>query len=347
MTTGIQCPIPDSGKSELVQLSHGEGGRLMRELLDRHVLPPLMNDILAQSGDAAVLPAVEGRIVMTTDSYVVSPLTFPGGDIGTLAVFGTCNDLAVAGARPKWISLGLIVEEGFSLSELDAILASLARAADQAGVQVVTGDTKVVPRGTADGLFINTTGVGELCFAVPGPSRLQVGDAILVSGPIGSHGVAVLSARERLDFDPCPQSDCGLLFPAVDALRSAGVPVRAMRDATRGGLSAVLHEWTDACGHSILLEGERIPVSSEVNGVCELLGLEPLHIACEGTMAVAVPADCCPRALAVLGRIPISRSAVQVGAVAARQASPVVIRRSLGQLVPVDEPLGAPLPRIC
>lgn len=345
--TGMQCPNPATGDNERIQLAHGEGGRLMRNLLRQAILPPFANEFLEPGGDAAVLPPLAGPLVFTTDSYVVTPLVFPGGDIGSLSVYGTVNDLAVAGARPRWISLGMIIEEGFPVTLLRQILDSIERASEGAEVTVVTGDTKVVPRGAVDGLFLNTAGVGERIFDMPGPSRLQSGDALLVSGPLGRHGVAVLAAREQLDFDPPPRSDSAPLFPAVERLRSAGIPVKALRDATRGGLSAVLHEWSECCGRSMQIEADLLPVTLDVQGAAELLGLDPLHIACEGTMAIAVESSEADRALEVLRQVAVGRSAARIGMVTDAQIAPVVIRRALGQLVPLDEPWGSPLPRIC
>ncbi|MDA1052156.1 MAG: hydrogenase expression/formation protein HypE [Planctomycetota bacterium] len=340
------CPLPDDGRDDQIALAHGEGGRLTRRLL-RDMLQPLQNDFLAGLPDGATLPAVPGRLVFTTDSYVVTPRSFPGGDIGSLSVFGTANDLAVSGARPRWLSLGLILEEGFSTRELARIIASIARAGEVADVQIVTGDTKVVPRGAADGLFINTAGIGELVFPTPGPSSLDEGDRLLVSGPIGQHGLAVLTAREALGLDPAPTSDSAALWPAVEALHDAGIRVKSMRDATRGGVAAVLHEWADACGKTLVLEADAIPVSSTVRGACELLGLDPLHVACEGTMVVAVASEEVAEALRVLRQVAVSSAAAEIGGVVERRVAPVAVRRSLGQLVPLDEPSGAPLPRIC
>ena len=340
------CPLPDDAHGERIALAHGEGARLARRLLG-DMLQPLQNEFLASLPDGATLPTFHGQLVFTTDSYVVTPRSFPGGDIGSLSVFGTANDLAVSGARPRWLSLGLIIEEGFQMRELAEIIASVARAGEATGVQIVTGDTKVVPCGAADGLFINTAGIGELVFPTPGPSSLEEGDRLVVTGPIAQHGLAVLTAREELGLDPAPESDSASLWAAVDALRDAAIEVKAMRDATRGGVSAVLHEWADACGKTLVLEGDTVPVSSAVRGACELLGLDPLHVACEGTMVVAVPAQSVENALRVLRRVAVSSRAVEVGSVAERRVAPVAVRRSLGQLIPLDEPSGAPLPRIC
>ncbi len=340
------CPLPDDRSSEQISLAHGEGGRLTRRLL-RELLAPLQNEHLASWPDGATLIADSNRLVFTTDSYVVTPLFFPGGDIGSLAVFGTVNDLAVSGARPRWLSLGLIIEEGFSIQQLAEIIASIARAARVAEVQIVTGDTKVVPRGAADRLFLNSSGIGELVFPLPGPSSLTAGDRLLITGPIGQHGLAVMIAREGLGLEPSPTSDSASLWPAVDALRGAGIQVKALRDATRGGVAAVLHEWADACGQTLTLDAETIPISATVRGACELLGLEPWHVACEGTMVVAVPAEQVTPALRVLRQVAVSHAAVEIGSVVERLVAPVAIRRALGQLVPLDEPSGAPLPRIC
>ncbi|MEX2092568.1 MAG: hydrogenase expression/formation protein HypE [Pirellulales bacterium] len=342
------CPASVATDIERIALAHGEGGRLMRKLLNERILPALNGGGLPAEGDAAVLPVIDGEVVFTTDSFVVSPLFFPGGDIGRLCVFGTVNDLLMSGAEPLWISLSLILEEGLELRTLDAVLASIAVAALEAGVIVVTGDTKVVPRGAVDGLFINTAGIGRM---VPprwaGAAALQCGDEILVSGPIGRHGMAVMTAREQLDVRPCPQSDCGSLAPAVAALRRAAVPVVALRDATRGGVAAVLHEWAASSGCGLAIAEPRIPVTPEVRGVCELLGMDPLHVANEGTMVVAVREGFGRAALAALWSTPESAHAAIIGSVQQPGIAPVVVERGLGRYVPLDEPSGAPLPRIC
>ncbi|MEQ8789630.1 MAG: hydrogenase expression/formation protein HypE [Pirellulaceae bacterium] len=346
--SGTSCPLPDAGDDARVTLAHGEGGRLMRRLIQQRIVPVLDSGPLAALGDAARLGRLSGRLALSTDSFVVSPLFFPGGDIGKLAVYGTVNDLAVAGARPKWISLAMILEEGLPLTTLDRVLASIAAAAELAAVQVVTGDTKVVPRGAADGMFLTTTGVGEIVEPPPpGPAELEDGDALIVSGPIGRHGVAILSAREQLGFDPPPKSDCASLAPSVEALRSAGAPIRAMRDATRGGVAAVLHEWAEASGRTLSIDESRVPLTDDVRGACELLGLDPLHVANEGTMLVAVAGDAADAALAALHGTPVSNSAALIGRVRRRSLAPVLVRRGLGRDLPLDEPAGAPMPRIC
>jgi hydrogenase expression/formation protein HypE len=336
------CPVPDVGPAERITLAHGEGGRWMRRLIGETIRPLLGNAYLDAMGDAASLPLAElssGQIAMTTDSFVVAPLFFPGGDIGKLAVYGTVNDLAVAGARPRWLSLAMIIEEGLPLATLQRVLASIAAGANQTGVAIITGDTKVVPRGAADGLFLTTTGIGELILpAPPGPTALEVGDALLVSGPIGRHGMAVMCARENLGFEPPPTSDCAPLYESVAALRAAQVPVRAVRDATRGGVAAVLHEWAASCGLTLAIDEARVPVDDDVRGVCELLGLDPIHVANEGTMVIAVPAADVEAALAALRAVPVSAAAALIGHVE---------KRGWGRKIPLDEPAGAPLPRIC
>ena len=329
-------------------LAHGEGGRLMRQLIHRQIVPLIDNEFLRLAGDAAILPAVRGPLALTTDSFVVSPLFFPGGDIGSLAVYGTVNDLAVSGARPLWITLALILEEGLKLDVLERVMTSIATAAKRVGVLVVTGDTKVVPRGAADQLFINTTGVGEITVPPPaGPLTLEVGDELIVTGPIGRHGIAVMTAREGIEFDPAPRSDSAPLVDAVFALQQSAVPVRALRDATRGGLGAVLHEWAEASGKTLAIEERSLPVLPEVRGVCELLGLDPIHVANEGTMVVAVPPGQADRAINVLRRVSETSQSICIGRVASRGLAAVVVGRGAGQMIPLDEPVGAPLPRIC
>lgn len=343
------CPLPArDDASSRVTLAHGEGGRAARRLIRERILSRFDAPELAELGDAAVLPPLGGRPVLTTDAFVVSPLFFPGGDIGRLAVFGTVNDLAVAGALPRWLSCSLILEEGLPVDVLDRVLDSAAAAAREAGVAIVTGDTKVVPRGAADGLFVQTAGLGEAVDPLPrGPKALRPGDRLLVTGPIGRHGAAVMCAREELGLDPPPRSDCAPLTPAVDALRAAGLVPRALRDATRGGVAAVLHEWAEASGLSLTLDERAIPVGPDVRGVCELLGLDPLFLANEGTMVVAVDAAEVERALAALRGTAVAQGAAVVGEVAPRRVAPVCVRRALGRDVPLDEPAGAPLPRIC
>jgi hydrogenase expression/formation protein HypE len=344
----LSCPVSAPTAGDRVLLAHGEGGRLMRQLIQRQIVPAVENEYLRLAGDAAALPALRGPLAMTTDSFVVSPLFFPGGDIGSLAVYGTINDLAMAGARPRWISLAFILEEGLEFEVLGRVLSSIAAAARRVGVLVVTGDTKVVPRGAADKLFVNTTGIGEFeTAAPPGPHSIDVGDELIVSGPIGRHGMAVMAAREGIAFDPPPQSDSAPLIDAVRALHTAGIPVRAMRDATRGGVGAVLHEWAEASGNTLTVDERRLPVLPAVRGACELLGLDPIHVANEGTMLVAVPAGAAQDAVRALRAVAESSESAIIGRVEAAGLAPVVMLRGWGQQIPLDEPAGSPLPRIC
>jgi hydrogenase expression/formation protein HypE len=346
MTWQPQCPAGPTERARVL-LAHGEGAGLSRQLIRQRILSRLGNSLLDPLGDAALLPPLAGRPVLTTDSFVVTPLFFPGGDIGRLAVLGTVNDLAVSGARPRWLSLALILEEGLPFDTLDRILDSIATAARETGVLVATGDTKVVPYGAADQIFITTTGLGELFEpAPPGPAAIVPGDELIVSGPVGRHGIAVLAAREQLGLDPPPISDCANLIPAVQGLRAAQVPVRALRDATRGGVAAVLHEWSAACGATLEIVESQVPVSDDVRGACELLGLDPLTIACEGTMVLAVPAGSGPAAIAALQDFPTTSQAVVIGEVTGFAGFPVGIRRLMGRLQPLDAPSGLLLPRI-
>jgi hydrogenase expression/formation protein HypE len=339
--------MPASIDAERITLAYGEGGRLSRQFVQERILPRFQNAALGALGDAATLPSTP-QWAFTTDSYTVTPLIFPGGDIGTLAVFGAVNDLAVSGAVPRWLSLALMIEEGLPWSVLDRVLDSIQTAAASVNVSVVTGDTKVVPRGSVDKLFITTSGLGEFGPAPPaGPATLEVDDVLIVSGPIGQHGAAVLCARDELDFNPAPVSDCGSLAGPLLALQHAGLTPRAMRDATRGGVAAVLHEWAAACGLGLDVDEHALPVSAAVRAVCELLGLDPLFLACEGSFVAALPRGQVAAVLDVLQQHAITRSATVIGRVAKSRVVPVCVRRAAGMLVPLDEPAGSPLPRIC
>lgn len=347
-TGHFDCGIPRDGDNERISLSYGEGGALSRRLIRNRILSRFDNPHLRSLNDAAILDAAAGPIAFTTDSYTVSPLFFPGGDIGLLAVFGTVNDLAVSNALPRWLSLSLIIEEGLAWSTLDRVLDSIQSAAREVVVRIVTGDTKVVPRGAVDGLFINTAGIGELISpSPPGPQSLTSGDALIVSGPIGRHGAAILCAREGFEIDPPPSSDCAPLIDPIAALRQAGLTPRAMRDATRGGLAAVLFEWAEACGCSITIDESRIPVTNDVKAVCELLGLESWRLANEGTFVVATPTDQVDATLQVMRRFEITRDAAVIGQVKPRNRVVVSLIRASGREVPLNETAGAPLPRIC
>lgn len=353
----FSCPSPTSGNINQITLAHGEGGRLSRRLIREHVLSRLGNNTLDRLEDAASLTLsaafssgseASGSLAFTTDGYTVSPLFFPGGDIGRLAVFGTVNDLAVTGARPLWLSLAMILEEGLPLSVLDRVLDSIRDAATIAQVQIVTGDTKVVPRGAADQLYITTTGIGiRMPLAPTGAASLQPGDEIIVSGPIGHHGAAILCSRETFEFDPPPQSDCASVIEPLMALLGAGLPPRAVRDATRGGVAAVLYEWAEASRNSCVVVEEQIPIAASVRAVCELLGLDAIHMANEGTFVLATPPQITKQTLNVLRQFETSKFATVIGRIGPARRSPVSILRVSGREVSIEEPAGAPLPRIC
>ena len=343
----IVCPRP-RGTGDRILLAHGEGARLTRRLIRDVLLDAFDNEFLRPMADAAVLPSVDGRVVMTTDSYVVSPLFFPGGDIGKLAVYGTVNDLAVCGADPLYMSLGLIIEEGLPLETLRRVVVSIRDAARACRVQVVTGDTKVVPRGAADGLFVNTTGIGRQRPGVDlGSHRVRPGDRVLINGTLGDHGIAILSAREALNFESNLQSDTAPLHELIGLLFDAGSDIHFVRDATRGGVSAVSHEVAEAAGVSIVLDESSLPLSDPVRGACEILGLDPLYVANEGKLLAIVAPEDAGRALGCMRQHTLGVAAAIIGEVALQSAPQVLVRGPLGSLRVLDEPSGAPLPRIC
>ena len=292
-------PLPAAG--DRILLAHGEGARLTRRLIREEILTAFDNPFLRPLTDAALLPAVEGRLVMTTDGSVVSPLFFPGGDIGMLAVCSAVNDLAVSGAEPLYLSLGLIIEEGLPVETLRRVLRSAAATARRCGVFVVTGDTKVVPRGAADQLFLHTAGVGRLRPGVDlGPHRVRQGDRVLINGTVGDHGMALLAAREGLDAGEGLASDVAPLHELCQALLECGADVHFLRDPTRGGVSAVLHELAEAANVSLVVEETAVPLSPGVRGACELFGLDPLYVANEGKLVAVVAERMADRALACL-----------------------------------------------
>ena len=332
-----------------ILLAHGSGGLLTHELIREVFLRRFANPMLAALDDAAALPALPpGRLALTTDSYVVQPLFFPGGDIGKLAVCGTVNDLAVTGATPLYLTCGFILEEGLPLETLERVVDSMAAMAREAGVQIVTGDTKVVERGAADGLFINTAGVGVIPPGMElGPAWLRPGDVLLVNGPVGDHGTAVMLAREGLNFRTDLQSDCAPLNDLIAALLEVTPgAVRCMRDATRGGLATVLCEWAES-GAGIEIEETAVPVRDPVRAVSEFLGLDPLYIANEGTLTLAVAPEAAEVALAALRAHPLGREAAIIGRVTAEHAGRVVLRTPYGARRILHILTGAQLPRIC
>jgi hydrogenase expression/formation protein HypE len=346
-TESLTCAIPSGHDAECITLAYGEGGRLSRLFIQERILARFDDPSLRLLGDAAILQPRTSRIAVTTDSYTVAPLFFPGGDIGRLAVNGTLNDLAVSGAAPRWLTLSLIIEEGLRWETLDAALDGARAAASEAGVAVVAGDTKVVPRGAVDGLFLNVSGIGERL--EPGPSGIETaeaGDVVIVTGPIGQHGAAILCARGGYDFQPTPESDCASLAGPLERVWLADLGVRAARDATRGGVAAVLHEWSIACRLGITISESALPVTSETRAVCELLGLDPIHLACEGACLLIVAAPAEDRTIDLLRDAGLSQ-ARKIGEMTSARRIPVRAIRSTGREVPIDDPAGAPLPRIC
>jgi len=344
-------------ETRTILLAHGSGGQLGHELVEQVFLHHFDNPILAALNDAAVvrlsgaglpLPeAVDLTLAFTTDSYVISPLFFPGGDIGKLAVCGTVNDLAVAGAEPRYLSAGFIIEEGLPLETLQRVVVSMAETAGAAGVQIVAGDTKVVDHGSADGLFINTAGVGPRGLDLA-PANLRPGDLILVNGTLGDHGMAVMMQREGLAFDSPLVSDCAPLGGLIgDLLAACPGAVRCMRDPTRGGLVTTLNEWAMAAGVGIEIEETAIPLREAVRAGCEFLGLDPLYVANEGKVAVAVAPEAAEEALAALRSHPLGPEAAIIGRVTDEHARRVVLRTPLGARRVVGMLAGAQLPRIC
>ena len=335
-------------KEERIVMSHGAGGKATQTLIEAVFLDAFRNPLLEPLEDAARLHVGGARLALTTDSYVVSPLFFPGGDIGDLAVNGTVNDLSMAGALPLYLTAGFILEEGFPIADLTRIVASMQAAAQRAGVQVVTGDTKVVEKGKADGCYINTAGVGVIAEGVSlGVAQAKPGDAILVSGPIGDHGVTIMLARGELDIEADVVSDTAPLNGLVADLVGAVPGVRALRDATRGGVATILNEIASAAGVGVLVAEDDIPVRPAVRGASELLGIDPMYVACEGTLVAVVDGGSAGAALAALRAHPQGREAAVIGHVTADPPGIVQLKTAFGGTRIVDLLVGDPLPRIC
>jgi hydrogenase expression/formation protein HypE len=342
-----ECPVPLTD-AEHILLGHGSGGKLTARLIEGLILPAFRNPALERLDDQAILPFGGARLAFTTDSYVVTPIFFPGGDIGELAVNGTVNDLAMGGARPLYLSLALILEEGLAMEELQRVIASVRRAAERAHVEVVTGDTKVVGRGSGDKIFINTTGIGIVPPGVDlSSSRVQAGDRILISGPIGDHGIAILSRREGLEFDGQIESDTAPLHELVAALLETEPSVHAMRDPTRGGVAATLVEIATRRKLGIEVDESAVPVRDAVRGACEILGLDPLLVANEGKLVAFVPEAGAENALRALQQHPLGREARIIGRVTAEHPGFVTLRTPIGGQRILDLPFGESLPRIC
>jgi hydrogenase expression/formation protein HypE len=343
----LSCPAPLLAQDKVL-LGHGSGGRLSAELLQKVFLPALQNPALNSLNDQALVSVDGVRLAFTTDSFVVKPLFFPGGDIGSLAVNGTINDLAMGGAEPFYLSAAFILEEGLPLETLQRIVASLAKAAQEAGVAVVTGDTKVVERGKGDGLFINTSGIGRV---LPGinlsADQARPGDTIILNGSIGDHGITILSQREGLEFESPIVSDCAALHTLTAAMLEASPAIRCMRDPTRGGLSSALNEIAAQSRVGMELDESTIPIQEAVRGACELLGLDPLYVANEGKLVAIVDSGQAERIVAAMRAHPLGKQARIIGRVTQANPGLVIMRTSLGTTRIVDMLAGDQLPRIC
>ena len=347
---GWTCPIPLKNYPTIV-MGHGAGGKMMNDLIQHLFASDFHNDLLAQLGDSTALELSafgNQRLAFSTDSFVVSPLFFPGGDIGELAINGTVNDLAMSGAKPLFLSVGFILEEGLEMGTLGRISASMAHACKQAGVQIAAGDTKVVEKGHGDGLYINTTGVGVIPAGVDiYPQNAKPGDAILVSGTVGDHGIAIMSVREGLGFESQIQSDTAPLNGLVVEMLAASKEIHCLRDATRGGLSAVLNELAAASKIGIEFEEEKVPIHPAVNAACEMLGLDPFYIANEGKLVAFVPEAQAEKILTVMQKNEYGKEAAIIGHVTEEHPGVVVAKTAIGSSRVVDLPAGELLPRIC
>jgi hydrogenase expression/formation protein HypE len=345
--TGFSCPAPLPAR-DTVLLGHGSGGKLSAELVREIFLPALRNPALDKLDDQAIVAVNGSRIAITTDSFVVKPLFFPGGDIGSLAVHGTVNDLAMGGARPMFLTAAFIVEEGLEIEVLRRVVSSMQQAAAAAGVQVVTGDTKVVEKGSADALFINTTGIGVVEEGLDlSCNRARPGDRVLLSGPIGDHGIAIMAEREGLQFETRIRSDSAALHTLVADMLRASREIRCMRDPTRGGLSSTLNEIAQQSQVGIELVERSIPVREEVRGACEMLGLDPMYVANEGKLVAIVDESAADAVLRAMRAHRLGREAQMIGAVSERDRGLVTVRTDFGTTRIVDMLAGDQLPRIC
>ncbi len=341
------CPLPITNYKEIV-LAHGGGGKLSRQLIDKVVLPQFRNELLEPLHDGAIFSVADQRLAFTTDSFVVSPIFFPGGDIGSLSIHGTINDLAMCGARPLYLSASFILEEGLPMEDFWRIVQSMHAAADAAGVKLVTGDTKVVDRGKADKIFINTSGVGLVPDGVNiDPTRAQVGDKIIVSGAIAVHGIAIMSVREGLEFETEIASDTAPLSSLVDAMLATKIDIHVLRDPTRGGITSALTEIAQSAKVGMLLDEARIPISEEVKGACEILGLDPLYVANEGKLLAIVAAQDIDLVLSAMKSHRLGQHAAVIGEVTSDHPGFVMMKTRIGGTRVVDMLSGEQLPRIC
>ena len=331
--------------SKTITLAHGNGGAENNELITKVFYKAFKNDILSKSEDAAVIQ--NGTLAFSTDSFTVSPLFFNGANIGKLAVCGTCNDLAMMGAKPKYLTCSVIIEEGFEIRELEKIVKSMKEELEVNGAIIVSGDTKVVPRGAVDKIFINTTGIGEILYKGISSNNITENDLILVSRDIGAHGATIFAAREGMDLETSLKSDCASLYPQVKALIDSGIKITALRDATRGGVSAVLNEWAKQSDICIEIEEEKIPICDEVKGICEMLGFEAMSLANEGTFVLAIPNEDALKVLEVLQTFEYSKTASIIGKVTQQYEQRVILNSQWGTKRFLDVPTGELLPRIC
>ena len=329
-----------------ILLAHGGGGEETRELIEKLFFKHFKNPLLASMEDATIISGSR-QLAFTTDSFTVSPLFFQGGNIGKLSIAGTVNDLAVMGARPRYLSCAFIIEEGFPLTDLETIVASMGEELKSSGAQIITGDTKVVPRGSADGLFINTTGIGEVVFPGLSVQHIQPGDAIVVSGTVGDHGACIMAQREGIELESNLTSDCATLWPLIEPILAADLELHAMRDPTRGGLAAVLNEWATGAGIGIDVEEAQIPVRPEVMGLCELLGMEATSLACEGRVVIALPEQQADQLLAMMKQHPLGEGSTVIGTVTADHPGTVILHTEYGARRILEPPQGELLPRIC
>lgn len=347
MTSFETCPVPIADYPTIL-LAHGGGGKLMHQLIEKMFMPMFGNPLLNTRHDSAVITLNGVRLAFTTDSYVVRPLFFPGGDIGSLAVNGTVNDLAMCGARPLYLSVGFILEEGLPMETLWRVVQSMQRAAEAAHVQLVTGDTKVVDKGKGDGIFINTAGIGVIEHdLVIAPASVRPGDVVLLNGDIGRHGIAIMAVREGLSFESEIESDSAPLADLVMTLVHAGIEIHCLRDLTRGGLASALVEIAEAAGVEIALDEASIPVREDVQGACEILGFDPLYVANEGRFTAFVPPRDAERSLALMRSHPLGAQANIIGQVRANASGRVTMKSKIGATRIVDMLSGEQLPRIC
>lgn len=343
----LSCPLP-LPKGDVIRLGHGSGGRMSHELLESIFLPAFNNEILSQCQDAAIINLDTQNIAVTTDSYVVNPIFFPGGNIGSLAVHGTVNDLCMRGATPLYLTVSFIIEEGFAISQLQEIVHSMSQAAQQAKIQIIAGDTKVVNRGAADKLFINTTGIGKsLLSSPPGATRAALQDSIIVSGDLGRHGMAIMCARNNFELESKLESDSASLSEVVLELIDAGIEVHCMRDITRGGLATCLKEIAAASKVELEINQSSIPLIAPVQSACEILGLDPLFVACEGRFVAVVPAASTKLVLEIMSRHEICKYSCKIGEVIDGKPGRVSLKTSIGSKRNLDMLSGEQLPRIC